>query len=67
MPLQVFGPALTNFVIRHTFYKQFVAGESVEACAHTLDALRACSVGGITYCAESEGAGPLWARPNAAR
>lgn len=51
---RVFGPTLTNLVIKHTFYRQFVAGECLEDCARTLAALRALGVGGITYNAESE-------------
>ncbi|EFN55844.1 hypothetical protein CHLNCDRAFT_145399 [Chlorella variabilis] len=53
---RVFGPRLTNAVIRHTFYKQFVAGECVEACREAVEALRRHGIGGITYCAESEDA-----------
>lgn len=36
---RVLGARLTNFGIRHSFYAQFVAGESIEACAATLRAL----------------------------
>jgi proline dehydrogenase len=58
---KVFGSTLTNAVIRHTFYKQFVAGESVAACCAALRVLRQHSIGGVTYCGESE-----WGRPAAA-
>lgn len=53
---RVFGATLTNAVIRRSFYKQFVAGESIEACAATLAAMAAHGVGGITvYGKDDEG------------
>lgn len=48
------GSTLTNFVIRHSFYKQFVAGESVQACRAAIEELRRWGVGGITECAGAE-------------
>lgn len=53
----MFGSTLTNVIIRATFYKQFVAGESVEACAATLRALRRCGIGGVTVMEVEEGEG----------
>jgi proline dehydrogenase len=54
---RVFGSTLTNTVVRATFYKQFVAGESLEAVCDTIAALRRHGIGGITYFAESEPGG----------
>lgn len=54
---QVLGARLTNAAIRATFYKQFVAGESVAACAAALRQLAACGIGGITVLEAEQGWG----------
>lgn len=47
--------ALTEFVVRHTFFDQFVAGENVGECINSMRAMHARGVGGVlNYSAESE-------------
>lgn len=48
-------PALANTVVRHTFFAQFVPGETVEECMPILAQMHNQNVGGaLNYCAEAE-------------
>jgi proline dehydrogenase len=52
---KVFGSTLTNAVIRHTFYKQFVAGEDAVRIQPTLKQMKASGVRAILdYAAEDD-------------
>ena len=47
--------AVTNFIVRHTFFAQFVPGESVEECQPTMMQLRSRNVGSLlNYSAEAD-------------
>lgn len=47
--------SLTNFIVRHTFFAQFVPGESVAECQPTMLALRSRNVGSLlNYSAEAD-------------
>lgn len=52
---RIFGHRLTNFVIRQTFYKQFVAGEDAQRIQPTLRKLKTSGVHAILdYAAEDD-------------
>jgi proline dehydrogenase len=47
--------SLTHFIVRHTFFAQFVPGESVAECQPTMMALRSRNVGSLlNYSAEAD-------------
>lgn len=47
--------ALTQFIVRHTFFAQFVPGESVAECQPTMLALRSRNIGSLlNYSAEAD-------------
>lgn len=51
----VFGSTLVNWLVRHTFYRQFVAGPDAEGIKPTLDRLRLAGVGAVLdYAAEDD-------------
>jgi hypothetical protein len=64
---RLFGSTLTYAAIRHSFYKQFVSGESLEAARATMAELRRHGIGGIAVMEAEAAAGPEAEADTAAR